>query len=62
LTQTFSSPTVGLIFVFVVIPVGSDELRLAGELEKALLHLVLPQHRIIASLLPYSGKIGQFIL
>jgi hypothetical protein len=32
----------------------SDELR-PDELEKALLHLELPQHEIIASLLLFSG-------
>jgi hypothetical protein len=35
--------------------IESDEFR-AQELEKALLHLDLPQHEIIASLMLFSGS------
>jgi hypothetical protein len=42
-----------VLFLFFSIEI--DELR-PEELEKALLHLDLPQHEIIASLLLFSGR------
>jgi hypothetical protein len=52
----FFVPTVLTIFVLLLfLSIGITDVLRTGELEKALLHFVLPQHEIIASLPLFSG-------